>query len=91
MQRCPFISIQDFFHMLSGFGSCVTALELDGIFGGTSGAGAGAPSWLRDEGMRRRGVFISQLQLSITKDRLEDFLESEADANVLEIVMCVDR
>lgn len=91
MQRCPFISIQDFFHMLSGFGSCITALELDGIFGGTSGAGAGAPSWLRDEGMRRRGVFISQLQLSITKDRLEDFLESEADANVLEIVMCVDR
>jgi hypothetical protein len=35
-----------------------------------------------DAGMRAKGVYVCQLQLSITKDRLEDFFEAEADAAV---------
>mmetsp|Transcript_20071 Transcript_20071/g.38995 ORF Transcript_20071/g.38995 Transcript_20071/m.38995 type:complete len:172 (+) Transcript_20071:82-597(+) len=58
-----------------------------GIGGGTGSA----PSWLRDSDMRSKGVYLSGLDGSITKDRLEDFLESEGDAAVQEVVMVWDR
>ncbi len=72
-------------------GAILDAKEFDEIVGTVGTAAGCAPSWVMDASMRAKGVYVCQLQLSITKDRLEDFFEAEADAavQVYYIYICI--
>ncbi|KAJ1493235.1 hypothetical protein T484DRAFT_1769032 [Baffinella frigidus] len=74
------LSFQDCLDISGALRGPFTPAEFEALVGGFGSVAGQAPSWLAADQMRRRAAYINHLQLSITKGRLDDFLESEADA-----------
>jgi len=85
------LGLQDCLDLYSSLRGTIALTDLENMLGGFGAAPGNSPSWLASEDMRSRAVHVAHLQLSITKDRLTDFFESEADADVQEIFLCVDK
>jgi len=85
------LSFQDCLDISGALRGPFTPAEFEALVGGFGSVAGQAPSWLAADQMRRRAAYINHLQLSITKDRLDDFLESDADAAVEEIVIGVEK
>jgi Ran GTPase-activating protein (RanGAP) involved in mRNA processing and transport len=85
------LGLQDCLDIMSMMKSSLSTKDLEAMFGGFGTAPGQSPSWLASADMRSRAVYVAHLQLSITKDRLTDWFESEADADVQELYLCVDK
>merc|ERR1711918_83470 len=52
--------------------------------------GPTAPSWLKVEALRKRGVCLTHLSAHVTNGKLESMLMAEADCNITELFRVQD-
>jgi len=85
------LALQDCLDLHAALRGPVASHDFESMLGGFGTAPGNSPSWLVSADMRTRAVHVAHLQLSITRDRLTDWFECEADANVEELFMCTDK
>ena len=85
------LGLQDVLDISSAMRGPLPLNHLEEMWGGFGTAPGNSPSWLASAEMRARAVHVAHLQISITKDRITDWFESEADADVQDLFMCADK